>query len=65
VSLSTKRPDLVEVTVDRAVLGYIEVVDPLFVVLAGPRYDLAVEVAQCLAFEDAISALRKESIDVR
>lgn len=59
VSLATVRPDLVEVTVDRRTLGYIEQAGGVFVALAGIRYDLAVEVHQTLIFEDALTALRE------
>jgi hypothetical protein len=53
----TVRPDLVEVVVGGAVIGYIEMVGNVFVSLKGARYDLAVEVAQSMAIETAHNAL--------
>ncbi|MGN6325297.1 hypothetical protein [Pseudolysinimonas sp.] len=59
LSLATKRPDLVEVSSSQRVVGYIEVVEHLFVALAGPRYDLAVEIAQAHDFTLALHALQE------
>ena len=59
LALTTQRPDLVEVSTAARVLGYIEVVDHVFVTLAGPRYDVAVEVAQQLDFTRALTALQE------
>jgi hypothetical protein len=53
----TVRPDLVEVVVGPDVVGFIEVVGPVFVALSGPRYDRAVEVAQSVSIEVAHRAL--------
>jgi hypothetical protein len=41
--------------------GYVEVVGAVFVVLAGDRYDRAVEIAQTLLFERAVALLVPES----
>lgn len=64
LSLATKRPDLVEVSTPRRVLGYIEAVGHLFVVLAGPRYDIAVEIDQVHDVTRALTALQEGSPDV-
>jgi hypothetical protein len=53
----TVRPDLVEVVIGGSVVGYIEMVGNVFVSLKGPRYDIAVEVAQSMAIESAHTAL--------
>jgi hypothetical protein len=53
----TVRPDLVEVVIGGSVVGYIEMVGSVFVSLKGPRYDIAVEVAQSMAIEAAHAAL--------
>jgi len=63
LSLTTQRPDLVEVSTAQRVLGYIEVVDHVFVALAGPRYDIAVEVTQQLDFTSALTALQEGTPD--
>lgn len=64
LSLTTMRPDLVEVSTPRRVLGYIEVVEHLFVVLVGSRYDLAVEIDQVHDFTRALTTLQEGSSDV-
>jgi hypothetical protein len=64
LSLATKRPDLVEVSSPRRVLGYIEVVEHLFVVLVGARYDIAVEIAQSHDFTRALTVLQEGTPDV-
>lgn len=51
--------DLYEIAWDDTVAGYVEVVGHVFVALAGPRYDRAVEVRQALSFPDAVEALRR------
>ena len=53
----TIRPDLVEVVVEGEVVGFIEMVGHLFVALRGPRYDIAVEVAQSMSIEVAHQSL--------
>jgi hypothetical protein len=64
LSLATKRPDLVEVSSPRRVLGYIEVVQHLFIVLVGTRYDIAVEIAQTHDFTRALTVLQEGTPDV-
>lgn len=64
LALATRRPDLVEVSAGRRVLGYIEVVGEVFVVLSGSRYDLAVEIHQALDFGRALAALQEGTPDV-
>jgi hypothetical protein len=64
LSLATKRPDLVEVSSPRRVLGYIEVVEHLFVVLIGTRYDIAVEIGQTHDFTRALTVLQEGTPDV-
>jgi len=59
MSLATKRPDLVEVSTAQRVIGYVEVVEHLFVALAGPRYDVAVEIVQAHDFTRALRALQE------
>jgi hypothetical protein len=59
LALATKRPDLVEVSTASRVLGYIEVVEHVFVVLAGTRYDIALELEQTLDFDRALTALQE------
>lgn len=49
--------DRYEVTVDAATVGFVEAVGAVFVVLSGPRYDRAVEIAQTLVFESAVAVL--------
>ena len=46
-------------TVDtgRSTLGFIDVQGRVFVALAGPRYDRAIEASQTLRFDDAVRAL--------
>jgi hypothetical protein len=63
LSLATQRPDLVEVSTAQRVLGYIEVVDHVFVALSGSRYDIAVEVTQELDFTRALTALQEGTHD--
>jgi hypothetical protein len=53
----TVRPDLVEVVIAGEVVGFIEMVGHLFVALRGPRYDIAVEVAQSMSIEVAHQSL--------
>ena len=49
--------DRYEVRVHESVAGYIDVVGAVFVVLAGARYDRAVEVLQTLDFDAAVRAI--------
>ena len=49
--------DRYEVRVCEHVVGYIDVVGAVFVVLAGARYDRAVEVLQTLDFDAAVRAI--------
>jgi len=49
--------DRYEVQVLDATVGYIDVVGAVFVVLAGPRYDRAVEVLQTLDFDKAVDTV--------
>jgi hypothetical protein len=63
LSLTTKRPDLVEVSTGPRVLGYVEVVDHVFVALSGPRYDIATEIHQALDFTRALAALQEGTRD--
>ena len=58
----TVRPDLVEVTMGGAVVGYLEIVGDIFVSLRGARYDMAVEVAQSMSIEIAHEALCGEAV---
>ena len=51
--------DLYEITSDGSVVGFIEVVGPVFVALGGPRYDRAVEVSQELTFHSAVVAVQR------
>lgn len=51
-----------EVRVGGAVLGYIEVVAPLFVVYLGCRFAKAVEIAQLHAFDEAVERLFAASL---
>lgn len=48
-----------EVTASGSTIGFIDVAGAVFVALAGPRYDRAVEATQTLVFEDAIDALTR------
>jgi hypothetical protein len=59
LALATKRPDLVEVSTAQRVVGYVEVVEHLFVALVGPRYDIAVEIIQAHDFTRALRALQE------
>jgi hypothetical protein len=49
--------DRYEVTRSGRTLGFIDVEGGVFVALAGPRYDRAVEASQTLRFADAVRAL--------
>lgn len=49
--------DRYEVRVAGEVAGYIDVVGAVYVVLSGPRYDRAEEVAQTLVWSTATTAL--------
>ena len=49
--------DRYEVSAAAATVGFIDVVGAVFVVLAGPRYDRAVEVLQTLDFPLAVAAI--------
>jgi hypothetical protein len=49
--------DAYAVTVDGATVGFIDVVGPVFVSLAGHRYDRAEEIAQTLVFARAVAVL--------
>ncbi|TQJ30819.1 hypothetical protein [Microbacterium sp. SLBN-146] len=51
-----------EVRVGNAVLGYIEVVAPVFVVSLGCRFAKAVEIAQVHAFDEAVERLFAASL---
>ena len=51
------RPAATERTGAAATAGFIDVVGAVFVVLAGPRYDRAVEVLQTLDFALAVDAI--------
>lgn len=56
--------DRYEVRAHGATLGFIDVVGAVFVVLAGARYDRAVEVLQTLDFATAVGSIRPpEMID--
>ena len=46
-----------EVLVDGTTIGFIDVVGAVFVVLAGTRYDRAVEVLQTLDFANAVDSI--------
>ncbi len=48
---------VVEVRVGSRTIGYIETAGPVFVSLAGERYDVAVEVAQSMTVQKAAIAL--------
>ncbi|GMA95581.1 hypothetical protein GCM10025881_24050 [Pseudolysinimonas kribbensis] len=61
--MTTLRPDLVEVSSAQRVLGFVEVVDHVFVSLAGSRYDIAVEVTQQIDFTRALTALQEGNSD--
>ncbi|CAL4860284.1 hypothetical protein [Microbacterium sp. MM2322] len=49
--------DRYEVRIGGEVAGFIDVVGAVYVVLAGPRYDRAVEVIQTLVWSTATTAL--------
>ena len=49
--------DRYEVRISGEVAGFIDVVGAVYVVLAGPRYDRAVEVIQTLVWSTATTAL--------
>jgi hypothetical protein len=49
--------DLYEISRDGYIVGYVEVVGPVFVALGGPRYDRAVEVKQTVTFHTAVDAV--------
>jgi hypothetical protein len=53
--------DCYRVRVAGETIGYVDVVGRVFVVLLGPRYDRAVEITQCLVFEQAIDALHRKA----
>ena len=53
--------DRYEVRFGDRVIGFVEVVGSVFVVLSGSRYDRAVEVAQSLLFEHAITTLESRA----
>jgi hypothetical protein len=55
--------DRYEVRFGDRVIGYIEVVGPVFVVLAGSRHDHAVEIAQSLLFDLAVATLELQARD--
>ncbi|WP_239066229.1 hypothetical protein [Microbacterium hibisci] len=46
-------------------VGFIDVVGAVFVVLAGPRYDRAVEVLQTLDFAAAVDSIRPAAAEAR
>ena len=49
--------NLIEVTSGDTVLGFVEIVDGVFVALSGERYDCAVEVAQARDLDRAVARL--------
>lgn len=49
--------DLYEIARGDHIVGYVEVVGPIFVALGGSRYDRAVEVCQALTFHSAVDAV--------
>lgn len=49
--------DRYEIRAAGATVGFVDVVGAVFVALAGPRYDLAVEVLQTLDFTTAVHAV--------
>lgn len=51
--------ELYEVERDDYIIGYVEVVGPVFVALGGCRYDRAVEVSQELTFDAALAAVQR------
>lgn len=51
--------DLYEIASAGLIIGYVEVVGPVFVALGGPRYDRAVEVSQELTFHAAVDAVQR------
>ena len=52
--------DRFEVTLRDDTVGFIEIVGPVYVSLAGARYDRAEEVSQSLVWADAVMALDPE-----
>ncbi len=50
-------PDRYEVRIAGETAGFIDVVGAVYVVLSGPRYDRAVEIAQTLVWSSATTAL--------
>lgn len=57
VTWSRVARDRYEVTRAGRTLGFIDIEGGVFVALAGPRYDRAVEASQALRFDDAVRAL--------
>ncbi|WOQ69048.1 hypothetical protein RYJ27_10085 [Microbacterium limosum] len=53
--------DRYRVTDGAATRGFVDVVGPVFVGLAGERYDRAVEIAQTLSLESAAEAILRAS----
>jgi hypothetical protein len=51
--------DLYEIARADLIIGYVEVVGPVFVALGGTRYDRAVEVSQELTFHAAVDAVQR------
>ena len=49
--------NLIEVTSGDTLLGFVEIVDGVFVALSGERYDRAVEVAQARDLDRAVARL--------
>jgi hypothetical protein len=58
VAMRLRRDGLVEVVVAGTVVGFIEHVAPVYVVLAGSRPAIAVEIAQHRTLPHAVDALR-------
>ncbi len=58
VAMRLRRDGLVEVVVAGTVVGFIEHVNPVYVVLSGSRSATAVEIAQCRTLPRAVDALR-------
>ncbi|WZH35318.1 MAG: hypothetical protein PIR02_11065 [Microbacterium enclense] len=57
--------DLYEVARDGYIVGYVEVVGPVFVALGGTRYDRAVEVGQLLTFHSAVDAVLRRAATIQ
>ncbi|MEN2738461.1 hypothetical protein ABCS02_11770 [Microbacterium sp. X-17] len=53
--------DRYEVRFGGRVVGFIEIVGPVYVVLAGARRDRAVEIAQSLLFDMAVATLEMQA----